>query len=449
MTFNTGQIIDNSNVDYFVAALCLKKHPLVKKSRKVSAKYYIALEYIAKRCTSNPVFVNERLLQYKKALFGNVVAPKPSAEDQHRAIRKIIFSPFKPWLAKYRFLLLCDLALVLLDKSAIQQAYTMLAGYLSSKQASLIHSFWDALLVGEPTSIYRAFTNDLIMQLQANWEFVEQVEQRYIVTANVSAGKSTLINALVGKPVRRTSQETCTSYPGYIYSKPFKDGLVHLSAERLVLNATYDELMLSERDATIDIASYFCILGGSPKRICIIDTPGANSAIYREHGRRVSKTLREESYNKLIYIFNANRLGTDEEFRHLKFIADNVEEKKIIFVLNKLDEFNKRDDSIKESIKGVRDDLSRYGYKNPTICPLSACYAFLIKKKLNGYPLTSDELDEYSLYANKFSKSEHDLSQYYPPTSTFLNASHDRTLDMAVKCGLYGFENILYGGANE
>ena len=43
------------------------------------------------------------------------------------------------------------------------------------------------------------------------------------VIATMSSGKSTLINALIGKPLARTSQEVCTGNLNYLYNKPFED----------------------------------------------------------------------------------------------------------------------------------------------------------------------------------------------------------------------------------
>ena len=60
------------------------------------------------------------------------------------------------------------------------------------------------------------------------------------------------------------------------------------------------------------------------KRVCLIDTPGVNSAINRNHGRITKKALTNEKFDKVIYVLNANKLGTEEEMAYLKWFVNNV-----------------------------------------------------------------------------------------------------------------------------
>ncbi|GHU34066.1 hypothetical protein AGMMS50256_27190 [Betaproteobacteria bacterium] len=158
------------------------------------------------------------------------------------------------------------------------------------------------------------------------------------------------------------------------------------------------------------------------------------------------KTLADESYEKLIYVLNANKLGTDEEFRYLKYVSKNVPKEKLIFVLNKLDDFKKGEDSIAKSIDGVRNDLRGIGYENPVICPLSAYFALLIKMKQNSETLTEDEQDVYDFYVKKFSKLEYNLSYYYGEALVKKQKDSDDITAMSIRCGLYGLENMLFEG---
>lgn len=246
--------------------------------------------------------------------------------------------------------------------------------------------------------------------------------------------------------------EASTAAIHYIYDKPFEDG--HSSEWDGILAMDADNKTLMDYDmrnttGEIYVATYFStFVSKSKRRFCFIDTPGVNSSINREHGKLTRKALREESYDKLIYVFNANRLGTDEEFRHLKFITENASKDKVIFVLNKLDDYNKKDDSIEESIEGVRKDLFSLGYENPTICPISAYFALLVKKRLIGEALSEDEQDSFELFAKKFNKSDYDLSRFYPPGIGSVDGNGRELEEAAIKCGLYGLECILYRGVD-
>ena len=142
--------------------------------------------------------------------------------------------------------------------------------------------------------------------------------------------------------------------------------------------------------------------------------------------------------------WDANKLGTDEEIKYLKWISENVPMNKVVFVLNKLDDFKCIDDNIEASIKGVRNDLVALGYENPIICPLSAYFALLLKLKHNGEILADDEEDEYLFYTKKFSKSFYNLLKYYEGIEE--DKKDDEMIFMSKRCGLYGLENILFGG---
>lgn len=111
-----------------------------------------------------------------------------------------------------------------------------------------------------------------------------------------------------------------------------------------------------------------------------------------------------------------------------------------------MDDFRSNEDSITESIDGVRKDLIELGYENPVICPISAYFALLLKMKLNDEPFTEDEQDVFDLYKKKFSKAEYDLSRYSNETKMPKHLAEDELSAFGLKCGLYGLENIIYGG---
>lgn len=139
-------------------------------------------------------------------------------------------------------------------------------------------------------------------------------------------------------------------------------------------------------------------------------------------------------------MLNANKLGTDEEFRFLKYISENVPKIKVILVLNKLDDFKSNEDSITASIEGVRKDLLQLGYENPVICPLSAYFALRLKMKQNGYLLTEDEQDTFDFYLNKFSKAEYDLSSFSDEIAIPIRLLEYELSALGLKCGLCGLE---------
>ena len=268
--------------------------------------------------------------------------------------------------------------------------------------------------------------------------------KKIIFTANMSAGKSTIINAIIGKKLAKTAQEVCTGNVSYIYNKSFEDGHIHLIFDGSAINADREELLSNGCDKERYIFSYFNLIDKNDSRFCLIDTPGVNSSMNRQHGRITRNALDKREYDIIIHVLNAQQLGTDEEITHLRWIKNNIQDREVIFVLNKLDVFKAKEDDVDRSIALVRSDLKKIGFMDPIVCPISAYFAFLIKQKRIGVNLTEDDQDEYDLYAKKFNKPVYDLSRFYPEYQ--IKSDDDEATTLLKKCGFYGFETIISGG---
>ena len=229
----------------------------------------------------------------------------------------------------------------------------------------------------------------------------------------MSAGKSTLINALIGKDIARTSQEVCTGNLCYFYNLPFNERYIHFKGASVNFSATSDEYKKFEWNKEVAIALHFESKGSEKRRLCLVDTPGVNSSVNQEHGQISKEFIGKRKFDQLLYILNANKLGTDEEIAYLKWICKNISEEKVIFVINKLDNFNKSEDNIKLSIDYIRRDLQTMGYKKPQLYPISAYFAYLLKKEVMKEGMDEDEIDELQLFKKRFLKPYYNLSTFY------------------------------------
>lgn len=428
---------------HFTSSLILDNHPMKCVKPKLKIQYYMVLEYFVKQVEDSE-YTNCRLNQYRDILLEDRQKLDLTNISIENLIRSMLNCTLKPWKKKYRYLIMCDIALILLDEINIQKAADSMKLFLSKGKQKQIDVLLSVLKNDKFDKNSINFAADLIEQYRNNYHFLKRPELRFIVTANMSAGKSTLVNALIGKSLARTSQEACTGNICYIYDKPFDDNHIHFETSELNLDADVSDIKSVDWTTVTSIASYFRHLSEQQLRICIIDTPGVNSTLNKKHGEITREAIKSESYHKLIYVLNANKLGTNEEIKYLKWISENVPMNKIIFVLNKLDDFKWTDDDIEASIEGVRNDLFNLGYENPTICPISAYFALLIKLKHKGETLTEDEEDEYALYTKKFSRPFYDLLKYYEGIEEDIN--DDETISISKRCGLYGFEKVLFGG---
>lgn len=250
---------------------------------------------------------------------------------------------------------------------------------------------------------------ELIRHKETNEHFAAEPLKRILVVANVSAGKSTLINALVGRELNKTATNVCTKDLCYVFNKPLPDG----STVKIRNKSKYkyvDSFDQCLSDAGEQIGVYF--LSGLLQRnkICFIDTPGFNNARNTEHGLITEQAIKGNDYDAIMYVANATNLGVDDERRLMEIIVHNTQ-KPIIFVMNQLDKFKERNDIIDNSIIKYRQDIIKLGIKKPIIIPISAQVALLDRLDSQDM-LDEEEQDELCRYRKKFKNKYYDFPSY-------------------------------------
>lgn len=452
---------------YFVEALDLSKHPIIKSKRKFKEEYYMALVYAINRTVNSKIYskgtcsrkhspsllvtgakkkyIFGRLKEYYHNLFSELRELEADCLDDKMVLSKAFISCVtERWLQKYPFMLICDIALILMEKELITYALSLINEYISNTRRKEVDKVKDLLYNDWSIAKKYSYVDVLIKQFRSNNKFLSQKERRILVTANMSAGKSTLINALTGKYLAHTSQEVCTGNVCYIYNKPFEDNDTNLFAGHLKMFAQQEELSNYGWNEKIVISSYFRTQKQQFQRLCLIDTPGVDSALNDIHGEITYKVLNEVPCDVVLCVMSPTQLGTDAEKEHLQWLSKNVDKNKVVFVLNKMDNYRKDADSIDESIQALRCDLLEYGFMEPTICPISAYFSYLLKLRMSGGVLSLDDSDEYDYLARKFMRDFYDLSRYYPSVNILDNDSEEVILSK--RTGLYGLEEIVYGG---
>lgn len=431
----------------FFTSIDLSNHPILNLKDKTRSMYYNALKYMAFNVCSNDC-TKHNLEIYSIWLH---VEDKKIDNIDNKDIKYFLKSTFLPWKKKYRLLFFYDLILINApQKNELRNFITNLddccSPFLLSFQTKSIISYFNKLyLTILNRNAPKAYGDNLFYQVTNNLDYFDKKQKKIIFTANMSSGKSTVINALVGKKITKTAQEACTGNICYIYQNSFNDGRIHVSKPEFNFNAQTQDLLHNDWLSEIYYSTDFRIMNEINYNICCIDTPGVNSSMNPEHRKLTLAALKNASYDIIVYILSANSLGTEEEIRHLKWIKENMSNKNIVFVLNKLDTFNAQEDSVEESINNVRTDLLNIGFEKPVICPISAYFAFLLKRKYGGEELNDDELDEIELYCKKFKKPQYDISSYYKSCQENKNDTFEAA--MLKKCGFYGFENIILGGS--
>ena len=245
-----------------------------------------------------------------------------------------------------------------------------------------------------------------ISHRNTNNEILSVAEKRILVVANVSAGKSTLINALVGYRLNRVKATACTDKLVFIHNKCSNDGITSKRSNGLY---TYSSNINEENsDFFVEAAFPFKSTLGK-EHICFIDTPGINNADNCNHKQITEGIIKKGDYDAVLYVSNSQYFGTNDEHYLLKFLKANVK-KPILFVLNQLDVFNPEEDSINKMINDYKYDLVKFGFRSPIVIPVSAYASFLIR--LESSCLTKTEVKKKSNMIELFKDEYYNLPQY-------------------------------------
>ena len=242
------------------------------------------------------------------------------------------------------------------------------------------------------------------------------------VVATMSSGKSTFLNAMLGARILPAKQEACTAK---VYSIEDDDNAESFQA-RCVKNgmpgpwepASSDCLKaFNESDADeIEIIGNIKQIRNTRTghAILLYDTPGPNNSLNHTHASITENIIRNSQFCALVYVRNAQQLGTDDEFKLLAFIREEIEKSSsssdVLFILNKIDEFRSADgDSIRDSLtkckKGLRDAI---GFPRIIILPVSSKLALLIRLMLGSLEeINKNEIPE------EFRRKNRNLTKYF------------------------------------
>lgn len=431
--------------DVFASSQILVFNPILKESSEVKSQYFYYLKKLIQLVKwDKRKYTKAQLAFYKGVLCGENASPY--------ALKKNKISSRMCYLMPY------DLAIILAYHSKV--IHTEKIAVIIRKIVSDFN-----LPVGSDDFLYREF--DAALGDAAAWEevlgnkavsgfkrylktvkenifFLKQYPYNILITATMSAGKSTLINALTGKNISLAQNMACTSKIHNIVSKPFEDGVSSEYDHDLSLNASKDDLLSDNEDnlsTKITVGTYFngCLAG---HRVVLLDSPGVNSSENEEHREISYKTIRSRKYKLLLYVMNATQLGTNDEAQHLEVVKKNLGRANILFVINKIDNLISDDDSLLDVIDNQRRFLCSKGFKNPIICPVSSRAAYLVKKSQCEDLNLIERYEIYNFIAKFESNSMADYYERNLKCSSIMD-SKDDVKNLLKNCGFAYLERII------
>lgn len=436
--------------DIFASSQIITFNPIIKENDDIRTQYFLYLRRLIRLVKwDKRKYTKAQIKFYKETLCAGQEVPVHNTD--------ISFNP------RYCYLIPYDLAVMLGFHSKVvksEKAKMIIDRIISDfdlpKEATEFFALEFETAVSNSTAWDEVLKSPLIKGFKRylklvknNIDFIKTRPYNVLITATMSAGKSTLINSLIGKNISLMQNMACTSKIHTIVSKPIEDGVSSEYDHDLSMDASKADLLSDNEDNKsyrITVGTFFNgELGG--KRITLFDSPGVNSSENIEHAEISQRMIKSRKYNLMIYVLNSTQLCTNDDDLHLEAVRQRLGRTNIIFAMNKIDQLISEDEDYLDSIENQKKYLISKGFKDPVICPISSYAAYLVKKSKNE-ELSRIERREMGIYLDKF--EENSLAHYYEEE---LGCPHISTTNeedaLLVNCGFTHFEKIieyLYNG---
>lgn len=247
--------------------------------------------------------------------------------------------------------------------------------------------------------------------------FVESIERalagnefKVAVLATMSSGKSTIVNAMLGRSLLPSRNQATTAMITRIYDEDGRSDVevrafdaegrelsVHRHADRVTMerlnqdaNATSSPPgappthRVRECHVKADVVGVNNIPAG---HLVLIDTPGPNYAGNAEHAHLTHSLVQQddqarvatEAADVVLYVLNATQLQTNDDDALLRQVAKFIEQgglasrDRFVFVVNKVDQLDEEDDGpLSETMAKVATYLRGFGIQQPIVVPTMA-----------------------------------------------------------------------------
>lgn len=309
----------------------------------------------------------------------------------------------------------------------------------------------------QETSPYEELKSD---ELKNQFKYATSNDFEIAVVATMSSGKSTLINAMLGRELLPARNEATTATIAKIYDE---DGMANFTAEVRSVGGkiiqTFDNFTLADMDAvntagnsdkydgdpndrpsTIEIHGDIVGIDSSNMRLVLSDTPGPNNSRTQEHKEHTHSLLHKEYKPMILYVLNATQIATNDDNLLLKSVSEAMKaggrqsNERFMFILNKADAFDPgkgEGEKLENVIERVKEYLAKHDIFEPRIFPVSALVAKVIRQYINKDTLTETEEDEILPKHTSFINRDYKHFEKYASLSNYCKNLQDGMLEKA------------------
>ena len=212
------------------------------------------------------------------------------------------------------------------------------------------------------------------------------------VVATMSSGKSTLINALLGRQLMPAANEATTATIVKIIDTD-QDNFTAVAYDKgghevtRIENVTLEDMKNLNDDykvSAVDIYGKIPFVKSVGMKLVLVDTPGPNNSRDKNHEAMTYRMIKDSDKSLVLFVMNGQQLGINDEKILLDYICDQMKEggkqgrERFIFAVNRVDAYSPKNegmDCVERALKNVKSGLEERGIQNPNIFPVSALSA--------------------------------------------------------------------------
>lgn len=280
-------------------------------------------------------------------------------------------------------------------------------------------------------------------EIQNAFRLAKSSDFEVCVVATMSAGKSTLINAMLGTKLMPSKQEACTAiitrikdtdnktWQAKVYDKYGNQIETH---EELTYQ-TMERLNADEKTAEIKVNGNIPFVTSENVSLVLIDTPGPDNARDSLHKEVQRDFLNKSSKSLVLYVMEPT-FGNDANNTLLESIAESMSvggkqsKDRFIFVVNKMDGRKKEDGDTKDTLESVCEYLKNHKIENPNLFLITALTALNIRLIKNGIAVDEDTKDDTDCNVKKLNRNK---NMHFENYASSLPNSIRRDIDSQLK----------------
>lgn len=219
-----------------------------------------------------------------------------------------------------------------------------------------------------------------------------------LVMATVSAGKSSFINALIGRELLHAANEATTACVtriehrterGAFAGASYRQSGTVLARDRNATPELVRDWNADSRVARIALEGRFDSAPRLASGLVVYDTPGPNNSQNERHREAAQHALRSIPFNAIFYVMNAGQFGTRDDRACLDLLHARVNTAPVYFLLNKVDLLDpEKGEDVAVHVSNAHRYLVDAGFDSPIVVPTVADAALYARKALHGHALT-------------------------------------------------------------